>query len=253
MLKQLCLFGLIAASSSLASDAPASAARSPGSKYKNILIVGDNHTAQSYGIMLHGLFSSEGHKVATYGNCGSSPMGWFSKESWASTKCGYFQGNFDHTGDRGNNKKTPYFPDLLKDMTANDEEMVVPDLVIIGLGANQINMLESEASFKAQKATVTKMVASVKEMGAKCYWIGPPDGDVKKKPIAKQDRLYSMLMQAMNESENYCQFISSRQSAIPSMKYDCSTDGAHWDACTSGRIRAVHWANHVFSRVSENL
>ena len=68
-----------------------------------------------------------------------------------------------------------------------------------------------------------------------------------KKPEAKQSRLYKMLQEAVKESGEYCKFISSRAENLSFLEYpeDCNRDGAHYDACTTGRIRAVQWANAI--------
>lgn len=214
----------------------------------NILMIGDSHTSQSFGIMMHANLSSiKDTNVATFGNCGSSPAGWMTRAAWAKTQCGFFHGFVDDSGLRGKNKKTPFLEDLLKNMNVLSEKVYIPDAVIIALGANQINSIDTERKFIHQKNTVKKMINMVSKLGIPCLWVGPPDGSLAKKPEAKQSRLYQMLQEAVTESGDYCKFFSSRAESLSFLKYpeDCNRDGAHYDACTTGRIRAVQWANAI--------
>ncbi len=223
----------------------------------NILLIGDSHTAQSFGITLHAnLQMIDGSKVASFGNCGSSPHGWLSHASWATTTCGYFHGFVDGSGIRGKTKKTPYLPELLKNMDIkNPGAAIKPNFIIVALGANQLPRVSTVAGYNKEKARVIALVDRIKEVNIPCLWVGPTDGSPERKPKVKQDKLYKMLRQAHQESGNYCQFMSSRESALPIMKYptDCYKDGVHWDYCTEGRIKAVHWSNAVTKKVQEML
>ncbi len=221
---------------------------------RRILIVGDSHTAQSYGTMIHAHFSYDGNVVATYGSCGSSPLGWFSDAPWAMTKCGHFEAHPSGKAMRATEMKTPSFVALLKNMSKEFTTPTAPEVVVIGLGANQINSLDTDAMFNSQKATVVKMVEAAREANVRCFWVGPPDGDFKKKPKEKQDRLYQMLLAAMADTAQYCTFISSRADQVPGgMEYPCDTDGVHFDSCSEGKIKAAHWARYIYERVVKGL
>ncbi|HAZ14599.1 MAG: hypothetical protein A2X86_00805 [Bdellovibrionales bacterium GWA2_49_15] len=225
-----------------------------GEGKKRILIVGDSHTAQSYGTLIHAHFSYDGNAVATYGSCGSSPLGWFSTAAWATTKCGHFEAHPSDKVVRATEMKTPSFTALLKNMSPEFSTPTPPEVVVIGLGANQINSLETQAMFNSQKATVVKMVEAARDANVRCFWVGPPDGDFKKKPKEKQDRLYQMLSAAMSETAQYCTFLSSRADQVPGgMEYPCATDGVHFDSCSEGKIKAARWARYIYERVSKTL
>ncbi|MEK6623783.1 MAG: hypothetical protein AABY86_02365, partial [Bdellovibrionota bacterium] len=149
---------------------------------------------------------------------------------------------------------TPSFVALLKNMSKEFSTPTPPEVVVIGLGANQINSLETDAMFNSQKATVVKMVEATREANVRCFWVGPPDGDFKKKPKDKQDRLYQMLTTAMADTTQYCTFISSRADQVPGgMAYPCTTDGAHFDACSAGKIKAARWSRYIYERISKTL
>jgi len=211
-------------------------------------MIGDSHTAQSFGIMMHANLSSvKDTNVATFGNCGSSPAGWMTRAAWAKTQCGFFHGFVDESGLRGKNKKTPFLEDLLMNMNVLSSEVYIPNAIIIALGANQINSIDTDEKFIYQKNIVKKMINLVSRFGIPCLWVGPPDGSLTRKPVEKQSRLYKMLKEAVKESGGYCRFISSRSKNLTFLKYpaDCNRDGAHFDACTTGRIRAVQWANAI--------
>ncbi|MBI2522518.1 MAG: SGNH/GDSL hydrolase family protein [Bdellovibrio sp.] len=221
---------------------------------KRILIVGDSHTAQSYGTMIHAHFSYDGNTVATYGSCGSSPLGWFSSAAWATTKCGHFEVHPSGKAMRASVMKTPSFIALLKNISHEFITPTPPDVVVIGLGANQINSIETDATYNSQKATVVKMIEAARDANVRCFWVGPPDGDFKKKPVEKQDRLYKMLSHAMSDTAQYCTFISSRADQVPGgMEYPCSTDGVHFDSCSEGKIKAARWARYIYESVSKKL
>ncbi|MBT3984341.1 MAG: hypothetical protein HOE90_23500 [Bacteriovoracaceae bacterium] len=232
----------------------------------NILVIGDSHTAQSFGIMMHGRLSTLNNtQVATYGRCGSSPVHWTKTSHRWVTPCGFFNGASTDTitGLRGKFLKTPLVDNLLANIDPAQDIPIKADLVVVALGANQINSVGSDpqldpevANTKLEDAanTVVALVDKIRLSGAKCVWIGPPDGSLRKKPKYKQDRLYEMLVTAHVKAGNYCQFLSSRESSLPFMSYPkedsgCQRDGAHLDACTEGRIKSVMWVERMISEI----
>lgn len=223
----------------------------------NILFIGDSHTCQSFGVMMHAKLSMLSDvKVTTFGSCGSAPRHWYT--GWT-TPCGFIEAHVDGYAKKAKEAATPNFPALLTNMDSRSAEPLKPDVVIVALGANLINVLENETQIANAKQEISRMVNDIVKnpdgspSGRTCIWIGPPDGKFENKPPVKQDRLYKVLEDAI---ANKCQFLNSRAEAIPQLVYpeddaDCSKDGVHWDMCTEGKIKAVIWVDEIFKKVKD--
>jgi hypothetical protein len=91
-----------------------------------------------------------------------------------------------------------------------------PGLIVIALGANLMG-----AGLETIRATTARMVNSVQASGAKCLWVGPPNGRNKTEPK------FSQLYEAIQEKvRGVCEFVDSR----PVTYYPATGgDGVHFD------------------------
>jgi hypothetical protein len=190
-----------------------------------VLFIGDSHTVGSFGRILDGMLRSNsgGTRVETYGSCGSSPIWWFNGYP---TSCGYFFR--DSTGfiRRGKSARIPSLTGLL--------DRVKPGVVVVELGANLI-----KSSDEHSRVTLRRMVGKIAESGARCVWVGPPNG--RNKPEKRLAHFYQLLRE---EVEPVCDLIDSREFTHYPAK---GGDGAHFDSLgPKGVAIARGWAEAVF-------
>jgi hypothetical protein len=198
----------------------------PAAAAETILVVGDSHTAGSFGQRLDGALRAEaGTRVATYGVCSASPQSYLSETEHS---CGYLFRDFGRKapakwlGGRIRKSgtlqvtivKTPELAQLLADYS--------PTVAVIALGSNGLT-----------GESVRKTLEAVHKSGAACVWIGPPD--MRKPSSASVDAIYAILRrqkvvetatlaQARADS---CRLIDSR--AFSYLRYPAEAgDGTHY-------------------------
>lgn len=199
-----------------------------------ILVVGDSHTAGSFGQKLDDdLRAGPGNRVATYGVCSARPASYFAD---APHSCGFLFRGFDKKapakwlggrvykerrpdGEGGTKEvelvKTPELTQLLSDHT--------PTLTVVALGANIPVSLDS----------VVKTLDAIHAAGSACLWIGPPY--IRKTPDAQIDAVYATLRKAgvvksaSHEGSRWssCRLVDSR--AFSYLRYPAAGgDGMHY-------------------------
>jgi lysophospholipase L1-like esterase len=216
----------------------------PAAAVETILVVGDSHTAGSFGQRLDGALRADaGSRVATYGVCSASPQSYLSETEHS---CGYLFRDFggtapakwlggrvrksDQYGGKGGRRqvtivKTPELAQLLSDH--------VPTVAVIALGSNGLTA-----------DSVRRTLEAVHKSGAACVWIGPPD--MRKPSSASVDAIYAILrghkvVETATLAEaraDSCRLIDSR--AFPYLRYPAEGgDGTHYN----GQIAplAVRW------------
>jgi hypothetical protein len=124
------------------------------------LILGDSHLVGPFGQQLDQALRFAGYQVATYGSCGSIGSWWFSGQK---TTCGFYSSDIQGVPFRAKTFETPYISELLKTLR--------PDSVIVKLGTNYVRGYNE--SFI--RADLLALVREIKQSGARCYWILPPD------------------------------------------------------------------------------
>jgi len=151
----------------------------PASAADTILVVGDSHTAGSFGKNLDDVLRrGAGNRVATYGVCSASPQSYLSETPH---HCGWLLRDFDKKapakwlgkrvykatvsdGKGGTREvtmiKTPSLSQLLTDH--------VPTVTVVALGANGLSA-----------DSIRKTLTLIHANNSVCVWIGPPDTRVR--------------------------------------------------------------------------
>lgn len=171
-----------------------------------ILYIGDSHTAGRFGSRLdQGLRTLAGGNEMSYGSCGSSPSSWYN--GWI-TRCGWVERKLDGKVRSMKSGPTPKIDELISENR--------PKMIVIALGANLMG-----AGMETIRTTTARMVNSVKASGAKCVWVGPPNGRNKVEP--KFSQLYGAIEEAVRGT---CELVDSR----PLTYYpETGGDGIHFD------------------------
>lgn len=195
---------------------------------RRVLILGDSHTVFRYGVHLDQLCRQTGAVVRTYGSCSSHPLWWF---EGTYTHCGYLARDEHEREIRvpfGRFMATPRIADVLAQFW--------PDVVIVSLGANLIDLCEEDTI-----TTCRKMARMIHDYTEELYWVGPPN--IRLHPPKKLARLYGFLEQAVSPYAK--QFIDSR----PMTHYMAKGgDGIHFIG-REGQAIATAWAESVFATI----
>lgn len=206
----------------------------------SILLIGDSHTVGTFGKTLDTLLRAVPNSaVHTVGSCGMSPDAFLRGYE---TPCGYLEYDWELRETSATKHPTPLIGALL--------ERLKPGTVIVALGANQINTaMTNPAKARADIETLSQAIAS---SGARCVWVGPPNG--RNKPLDKETNLYTILMEA---TAGRCELFDSRVGKLPYLSYDAISreagiagDGAHYDALgAKGRAALRRFALDVYRAV----
>ena len=171
-----------------------------------ILYIGDSHTAGRFGSRLdQELRKLAGGSELSYGSCGSSPSSWYN--GWI-TKCGWVERKLDGKVRSLKSGPTPKIEELIQENR--------PRMIVIALGANLMG-----AGLETIRTTTARMVNSVKASGAKCLWVGPPNGRNKTEP--KFSQLYAAIEEAVRGT---CELVDSR---LLTYYPETGGDGIHFD------------------------
>lgn len=229
---------------------------------KNVMILGDSHTVGPFGKILHkNLSKDKGLNIALYGHASSAAFHWVSSKRY---KLG---GGVTHLlsvdGKRYNDPKdthwsvkrtVPYIEDILSELAYNKEwkknvgKINPIDTVVVALGANDLAAVASKSgklnkgSVRRQEA-ISKMIDKIDAIGAKCLWIGPPNGTSKEHTEARQNTLYKFLKSTIGKR---CEFFSSNHFKAK------KCDKIHFN-CKSEIPVASKWAEQATKFVLDNL
>lgn len=127
---------------------------------QTILFIGDSHTVGPFGQHLDEVLRSNGARVATYGSCGSIPKWWSNGQR---TTCGYFSKDLNGRVFNSNTYATPKINELL--------DKIRPDVVLLEFGGNYSKISDDQIVIQ----DIKKIVKTVKDSGARCYWVTAPD------------------------------------------------------------------------------
>lgn len=185
-----------------------------------VLVIGDSHTVGPFGWYLDENLRKSGHKVATYGSCGSIAQWWTNAHS---TTCGYYENDVDNNVVKKDKFPTPLVKSLLNS--------VKPDAVVVELGTNYVNTPSDSFVIK----DLQNFVALIKSSGAKCFWVSPPDMRKFRNEISRLDKL---VIQAVGKDCTV--FDSKTVTAYP----EVGGDGIHY-WFTDALPIAHRWADGV--------
>lgn len=188
---------------------------------QSVLFIGDSHSVGPFGKKLDSLLRENGFNVETYASCGSIAQWWVSGKP---TTCGYFFKNFEGKTSFGLKADTPILTKLL--------EKNRPAFVIVELGANYSSILSDEMAIE----DMADMAMSIKNAGAKCFWVTKPDS---RKNSFDIPRILSLTQKAVSP---YCDiFDSTKVTKYPKQ----GGDGIHY-SFKEGMPIAENWAEEVF-------
>lgn len=197
----------------------------PGRK---VLLIGDSHTVLRYGTHLDEQCRATGAIVRTYGSCSSHPLWWF---EGSYTHCGYLARD-----EQGREINIPFGRFMATPKIDSLLELFWPDVVIVSLGANLIDLCEEDTV-----STCRKMARMIQSYTDEVFWVGPPN--IRLHPPKKLARLYKFLEHAV--SSHVQAFIDSR----PMTHYMArGGDGIHFTGKT-GQAIAENWAKQVFAAI----
>jgi hypothetical protein len=235
---------------------------------KNILFIGDSHTAASYafGGEVQKLLSQSGKfkNIVTLGHSSSAAIHWVDDKSYK------FSGGIYHalTTEKGSKLGHPNqpnwrektsvlkFKDTITNMAIHPKwkekiGVVTPDIVVIALGANDAKSVSNpsgvinRSAYNQRKDNIKSMISMIEKIDAQCIWIGPPMGE--KKSEANQNTLYKFLDESIS---NKCAFMSSNHYVARTSGKYC--DGVHM-SCPTERQKAKNWANETVNFILNNI
>jgi hypothetical protein len=226
----------------------------------NMVVIGDSHTAGPFGRYLHQNLSKHSElNVALYGHSSSAAIHWMQDKKYVLsgglqhrlTVDGNYYANPNPTHWRVK-REVPKLKDILKELAFHTQWQqqvgtISPiDIVVVALGANDLRTVTNEdgtpaRNYQARQKYVIKMLDFIEQAGAKCLWVGPPDG-IKKTP-QRQSTLYRYLKEAVG---NRCPFYSSNHFKAT------ACDGVHFN-CRSLLPLAKKWAGEVTEFILQNL
>jgi hypothetical protein len=195
---------------------------------QNILIVGDSHSAGTFGMTLDRLFrKSSGNQVRTVASCGSIIRWWYTGQA---TPCGFLEIPENGARIQSARSGTP----LIQKILASKR----PEVVIVELGANYL-IGYPEAALRND---VTRLLGDIQKSNARCIWVGPPH---MRRWDRELDHWVPLLRSLVEKS---CLWIDSRSfTRYP----ETGGDGVHYEAA-SLRPLAEKWAGEIHRVINEN-
>ena len=200
--------------------------------FTKTLIISDSHGTGAFGSKLTNLYESQKEEVSFFAYGGTTAIDWIEGNNltW-----GFWEHQPGLEDVRSTNQAAPIFEKLLK--------KIKPTQVIIVLGTN---LLWREQQPKDANSIQTLINLS-REMGAKCFWVGPPD--LKPKYENQQRRVLEIHQQLEQEIPGtHCGLIKSWSFT----NYPQSLgDGIHYDQIQGkGQELAEAWASKVFEKLT---
>jgi hypothetical protein len=200
--------------------------------FTKTLIISDSHGTGAFGSKLTNLFESQKEEVSFFAYGGTTAIDWIEGNNltW-----GFWEHQPGLQDVRSTNQAAPIFEKLLK--------KIKPSQVIIVLGTN---LLWRERLSK-DAASIQTLLNLSREMGAKCFWVGPPD--LKPKYGNQQRRVLEIHQQLEQEIPGTdCALIKSWNFTTYPQSLG---DGIHYDQIQgNGQELAEAWAARVFKEVT---
>lgn len=191
----------------------------------NFLILGDSHSVGPLGKTLFKNLSKRNNtNVALYGHSSSAALHWVSdfryKLAGGVNHSLFLDGKYyknPNDTDYRVRREVPKIQDVLSGMVYDEEwkrevgNISRIDTVVVVLGANDIRAVATESgklkkASKRRAVAINKLIDQVESIGAKCIWIGPPNGTSSHHTNARQMTLYRFLKTTIGDR---CEFFSS--------------------------------------------
>lgn len=229
---------------------------------KNIMFIGDSHSVGPFGqTVFKKLSKIQDLNIAMYAHSSSAAVHWTANKTYELgggvnhmlTVDGKFYDNPNKTH-WSVRRKVPHIEDILKELAYNESwkkevGIINPiDTVIIALGANDLRAVSNLngkliKGSELRKSSILKMISEVEAIGAKCIWIGPPNGSSAEHSDARQKRLYQFLREAIGER---CEFYSSNHFKAK------SCDKIHFN-CRAEIKNSTKWATEVTNFILKHI
>jgi len=216
--------GGVASSGATATDNQTSQPPPSGGKIgsgNKVLVIGDSHTAGTYGDELDRLLRAKGAQVHTVGSSGASADNYISGKG---TTVGYA----DHKVNGQTEKTASHATPKLEDLIAQDK----PDVIVVNLGANFRG-----AGPGGVKAQVSKLGEIAKKHNIRMVWVGPPR---TRDDMANPSSLQKFDQDMQAAVKPYGDYISS----APFTPEYAGSDGVHYGG-SKGTELAKKWAAGV--------
>lgn len=194
------------------------------------LIISDSHGTGAFGGELAKLIETKNESVDFYAFGGTKAIDWIEGNNLTWGYWEHHTGRFDR---RGTNRNTPKLTHLI--------QLHKPNTVVIVQGTNMVWRETTTADYE----NVRFLIDQVNQSGAKCYWVGPPDLNVK---TDEQNKWVLGIHQLLEQSSQMhgCQLI--RSWAFTQYPEGLG-DGIHYDQIPNiGAKLAQEWARGVFTR-----
>lgn len=201
---------------------PAAGKIGNGSK---VLVIGDSHTAGTYGDELDRQLRARGAQVHTIGSSGASADNYI---TGAGTKVGYA----DHKVNGQTDKTAAHATPKLEELIAQDK----PDTIVVNLGANFRGA--GPAGIKAQ---VSKLGEIARKHNIKMIWVGPPTTRADMSNPASLQKFDQDMQAAV---QPYGEYISS----APFTPQYAGGDGVHYSGAQGAEL-AKKWAAGVAGKL----
>lgn len=206
----------------------------PAAAAETILVVGDSHTAGSFGQTLDdALRGAPGNRVATYGVCSASPQSYFSETPHP---CGHLFRDFSKKAPAkwlGSRVYRQTLPDG-KGGTREVEMVKTPELAqLLADHAPTVTIVALGSNVPITADSIRKTLALIHKSRSACVWIGPPD--MRRPSSGKIDAVYATLAEngitasaELKETrKDSCRLIDSR--AFTGLRYpEAGGDGTHY-------------------------
>ncbi|MBM3462830.1 MAG: hypothetical protein FJX76_12075 [Armatimonadetes bacterium] len=198
----------------------------PGSR---VLVIGDSHTAGTFGTELDRKLRATGAQVETYGSSGSSPSWW---RDGTTTRSGFVARHADGSVEHPPWQQ-PHATPKLQELISKFK----PDVLVVNLGANMRG-----ASPEQMRREVAALGEIAKTSGTKLIWVGPPKTRADMANSASIDAFNAAMRSAVAPYGAYLDS-SSRT------RYSGS-DGVHYNGA-DGSAAARRWAAGIFSEIQQ--
>jgi hypothetical protein len=199
--------------------------------FAKTLVITDSHGEGAFGSELVSMLEKQDDTVSLYAVGGSTSADWNHglQQIW-----GYWEYHTGKAEVRSTKPVTPMLKTLLETQS--------PDRLIIELGTN---LIWSEIPQQG-KDEISNMLATVRQSGVQCYWIGPPDLRPNKMDrIPRELEIHSILEQLVVGQG--CELVKSWSfTRFP----NSGGDGIHYDTIPLiGKDLSRQWARDAVQRV----